>query len=65
MLESPLARGTGIAAFADVTAPSTRAATAGILKLDTFMAFTSHNGASSRDVTSTGDAERAQIARHR
>jgi hypothetical protein len=39
MLEPPLACGcTGIAALADVTAPSNRAATAGIVKLDTFMA---------------------------
>jgi hypothetical protein len=39
MLEPPLARGTDIAALADVTAPSTKATTAGIFKLDTFMAF--------------------------
>jgi hypothetical protein len=37
MLESPLARGTGIAALADVTVPSARATTAGIFKLNIFM----------------------------
>jgi hypothetical protein len=53
MVESPLAGGcTAIAALADVTAPRARAATAGIIKLDTFMAFSSHNGASKQDVTS-------------
>jgi hypothetical protein len=47
---SPLAGATGIAALADVTAPSTKAATAGILTLDTFMAFSSQR--IKRDVTS-------------
>jgi hypothetical protein len=49
MRESPFARGTDIAALADVPAPSTRATTAGIFKLDIFMAFTSHNGADPYD----------------
>jgi hypothetical protein len=37
MLVSPLAGATGIAALADVTAPSTKTTIAGIFKLDIFM----------------------------